>query len=68
MQREDVSDEYTEEELRKLFGFFLQEGNDKIGFEDLKQMLENLGEKVVESDVLAMLVYADKDKDGFLNY
>ena len=31
-------------------------------------MLENLGERVVESDVLAMLVYADKDKDGYLNF
>lgn len=31
-------------------------------------MFENLGEKVSESDVLAMLEYADKDKDGYLNY
>lgn len=31
-------------------------------------MLENLGEKVVESDVLAMLAYADKDQDGYLSF
>lgn len=63
-----MADDYSEEEMKKIFGFFLQEGKDKIGFEELKKMLENLGEKVVESDVLAMLVYADKDKDGLLNF
>lgn len=31
-------------------------------------MLENLGEKAIESDVLAMLAYADKDRDGYLNF
>lgn len=62
-----MDDNYSEEEMMKLFKFFLQEGKNKISFEDLKKMLENLGEKVVESDVLSMLVYADKDKDGFLD-
>ena len=55
--------------MKKLFGFFLQEGKeDKIGFEDIKIMFENLGEKVMESDISAMLAYADKDKDGYLNF
>lgn len=54
--------------MKKLFGYFLKEGQDKIGCDDIKRMLENLGEKVVESDVLIMLNYADKDKDGYLNF
>lgn len=33
LQREDVADDYSEEEMKKIFGFFLQEGKDKIGFE-----------------------------------
>ena len=54
--------------MKKLFGFFLQEGKEKIGFEDIKIMFDNLGEKVMESDISAMLAYADKDKDGYLNF
>ena len=42
-----MDDEYTDEEMKKLFGFFLQEGKDKIGFEDIKTMFQNLGEKVM---------------------
>lgn len=67
LEREDMDDEYTDEEMKKLFGFFLQEGKDKIGFEDIKTMFQNLGEKVMQSDISAMLAYADKDKDGFLD-
>lgn len=68
LEREDLDDEYTEDEMYKIFGFFLQEGRDKIGFEDIKLMLENLGEKVMDADISAMLVYADKDNDGYLSY
>ena len=54
--------------MKKLYGFFLQEGSDKIGFEEIKTMFENLGEKVMDSDISAMLTYADHDKDGYLNF
>jgi hypothetical protein len=33
--------------MRKIFGFFLQEGESQIGCEDIKRMFENLGEKVI---------------------
>ena len=54
--------------MRKIFSLFLKEGQDKIGFDEIKKMLENFGKKVIESDVLAMLAFADKDKDGYLNF
>lgn len=31
-------------------------------------MFENLGEKILDSDISAMLTHADKDKDGYLNF
>lgn len=43
LQREDAADNYSEDEMRKIFDLFLKDGQDKIGFEEIKKMLENLG-------------------------
>ena len=63
-----MADAYTDEELRKLYSFFLENGKEKIGFDELKKMFENLGEKVTESDLSAMILYADKNKDGEIDF
>lgn len=34
----------------------------------MKNMFESLGESVLESDILMMISYADKDEDGYLNF
>ena len=41
--------DYNQEELRKLFDFFLLPDKVTIGFNELKRMFENLGEQVNDS-------------------
>jgi len=68
LKREDMDADYREEELRKLFEFFLPPDKKTIGFIELKRMFENLGEIVKDSEISAMILFADKDQDGEINY
>jgi Ca2+-binding EF-hand superfamily protein len=60
--------DYGEDELSKLFEFFLPPDKKTIGFIELKQMFENLGESVKDSEISAMIIFADKDQDGEVNF
>lgn len=54
--------------LSKLFEFFLPPEKSTVGFIELKQMFENLGESVKDSEISSMILFADKDQDGEVNF
>ncbi len=69
LKREDERIEYSNEECQKIFNYFVSEENaDSIGFEQLKYMFQCLGETVTDGEVLKMIVFADKNCDGRLDF
>jgi Ca2+-binding EF-hand superfamily protein len=60
--------DYGGDELSKLFEFFLPPDKSTVGFIELKQMFENLGESVKDSEISSMILFADKDQDGEINF
>jgi len=51
-----------------MFDYFLEADQDTIGFKELKQMFACLGEKISDSEVSKMIVFADKNRDGKLDF
>lgn len=61
-------DENAEEEMMEAFKIFDADGNGNITAEELRQIMENLGEKLTKDEVEAMVKEADTDGDGQINY
>ena len=61
-------DENAEEEMMEAFKIFDADGNGNITAEELRQIMENLGEKLTKDEVEAMVKEADMDGDGQINY
>lgn len=61
-------DENAEEEMREAFQIFDADGNGKITSEELRLIMENLGEKLTEEEIEDMVKEADIDGDGEINY
>lgn len=57
-----------EEELREAFKVFDQDRNGFISASELRHIMLNLGEKLSDEEVKAMMSVADKDGDGKINY
>lgn len=57
-----------EEELRKSFKVFDKDGDGVISFTELKYVMSNLGERMSDAEITAMLEQADTDGDGQINY
>lgn len=68
LKREDERIEFSVEECRKMFGYFVEGESGLIGFEELKGMFESLGERVSDSEVSKMIIFADKNLDGKLDF
>lgn len=51
-----------------MFEYFYNEKDLTIGFEELKHMFLCLGEKVTDFEVSKMIIYADKNRDGRLDF
>ena len=51
-----------------MFQYFYDEKDESIGFDQLKYMFRCLGEKVTDYEVSKMIIYADKNRDGKLNF
>jgi calmodulin len=58
----------SEEELLDAFKVFDKDGNGFITADELKKVMESLGETVADSMIAAMLRDADVDGDGKINY
>lgn len=57
-----------EDELKAAFKIFDADGNGSITVQELKQVLDNLGERLTEEEVGEMIKEADTDGDGTVNY
>ena len=51
-----------------MFEYFCDEKEDIIGFEEMKHLFECLGEKVTDFEISKMIIYADKNRDGKLDF
>ena len=61
-------DENAEEEMREAFQIFDADGNGKITSDELRLIMENLGEKLTDEEITDMVKEADIDGDGEINY
>ncbi|OWF56441.1 Calmodulin [Mizuhopecten yessoensis] len=57
-----------EAELRESFQVFDKDGNGFISAAELRLVMTNLGEKLTDEDVDEMIIEADLDGDGQINY
>jgi Ca2+-binding EF-hand superfamily protein len=51
-----------------MFEYFYEEKTQTIGFEELKYTFACLGEKVSDYEVSKMIIFADKNRDGKLDF
>jgi Ca2+-binding EF-hand superfamily protein len=51
-----------------MFSYFAHDKDGFIGFEEMKIMFMSLGEKVTDSEISKMIIVADKNKDGRLDF
>ena len=58
----------TEEELVEAFKVFDRDGDGLIRFAELKHVFSILGEDIGDDDIHTMIKYADKDRDGSINF
>lgn len=65
---QDERIQYSVEECRRMFNYFAHDKDGFIGFEQMKTMFISLGEKVSDSDISKMIIVADKNKDGKLDF
>lgn len=56
------------DELREAFAVFDKDGNGMISAEELKSALLNLGEKLEDHEIRAMMEAADRDGNGQIDY
>ncbi|KAK3146272.1 hypothetical protein QOZ80_3BG0263880 [Eleusine coracana subsp. coracana] len=63
-----LKDPDSEEELREAFKLFDTDQNGYISADELRRMMENLGEKLTDKEVEDMIREADKDGDGLVSY
>ena len=65
----NMKDRDTEEdEIREAFRVFDKDGNGYISAAELRHVMTSLGEKLTEEEVEEMIIEADTDGDGQLNY
>lgn len=61
-------DENAEEEMLEAFRVFDTDGNGSITADELRQIFNNLGEKLTDEEISDMIEEADTDGDGEINY
>jgi calmodulin len=61
-------DENAEEEMREAFMIFDSDGNGTISAEELRQIMQNLGETLTNEEIEDMVKEADLDGDGQIDY
>ena len=61
-------DDNAEEEMIEAFRIFDTDGNGSITADELRQIFNNLGEKLTDEEISDMIKEADTDGDGEINY
>lgn len=65
---DDSSKPSPEDELREVFGVFDRDHNGFISFDELKLAMINLGERLTDEELRAMMKAADTDGDGQIDF
>lgn len=60
--------EFTDKEIKDAFVSFDLDGNNFVGAAELKHLLSNVGEKVLDEDIDAMITLCDNDGDGQVSF
>ncbi|KAG8739215.1 calmodulin-like 3 [Ceratobasidium sp. 414] len=68
MMDEKMQDVSAEDEMREAFRVFDQDGSGQLSPEELKTMMNSLGENLTDSEVQQMIQEADTDGDGQIDY
>ncbi|KAF0892074.1 hypothetical protein E2562_013469 [Oryza meyeriana var. granulata] len=63
-----MKDKDSEEELREAFRVFDKDQNGFISAAELRQVMANIGERLTDEEVGEMILEADVDGDGQINY
>lgn len=61
-------DSQAEEDIREAFKVFDKDGNGFITAMELRHVMHNIGEKLTDEEVEQMILEADIDGDGQINY
>eukprot|EP00397_Hematodinium_sp_SG-2012_P038144 GEMP01041456.1.p1 GENE.GEMP01041456.1~~GEMP01041456.1.p1 ORF type:complete len:182 (+),score=45.56 GEMP01041456.1:83-628(+) len=64
---ERIANQDPLEEISKAFKLFVDDGAEKISFRNLKRIARELGEKLPDEELQAMIDEFDKDHDGQIN-
>ena len=69
MMTAKMSDKDTREDLEKVFDLFIGDDNtDKIDIKHLKRVCKELNENMTDDELNEMIVRADLDRDGKVNF
>lgn len=63
-----MRDTDTEEELVEAFKVFDRDGNGLISHQELRLVMNQIGENMTEKECMEIIASGDKDSDGFLNF
>ncbi|ORY49126.1 calmodulin [Rhizoclosmatium globosum] len=63
-----LKDSDSEEELKSAFKVFDEDGNGFISADELRHVMANLGEKLTEAEIEAMIRENDANGDGQIDY
>ena len=63
-----MKDTDTDEEMVEAFKVFDRDGNGLIQKDELKKVMEIMGEEVTNEEIEEMMVIADPDGDSAINY
>merc|ERR1719334_734957 len=68
LMRMELFDTNIEQEIREAFRVFDQEGNGFISTTELSEVLMGLGDKLTKDECEELVLEADINKDGIVNY
>nr|CCA27181.1 PREDICTED: similar to calmodulin putative [Albugo laibachii Nc14] len=68
MMSRKMKDTDSEEEIAEAFQVFDKDGNGYISAAELRHIMTNLGEKLTDEEVDEMILEADINKDGLIEY
>ena len=68
MARQMLDSNQQEEELKQRFAMFDKDSNGTIDREELRDVMQQLGEKLSEEEIEEMIQDADQNGDGVIDY
>uniref|UniRef100_A0A1I8GC76 Calmodulin n=1 Tax=Macrostomum lignano TaxID=282301 RepID=A0A1I8GC76_9PLAT len=68
MLQDEENTTRKERQMKRAFAVFDKDGNGLIDSQELKRVMESLGEKLTDQEIDEMMREADKNGDGFVDY